>query len=108
MSPRSNERSFTLDLTRREAWIAHAALIEASKRRDTATGVADERRSEPTVSGVRTLIEEDRELGTDDVELLRDALIDYLGDAPIRDRAPGRSLLGRADEAVRSGTRGAR
>jgi len=38
-------------------------------------------------------------LDDEGVALLRDALVDYLGDAPVRDRAPGRALLRRTDEA---------
>jgi len=39
-------------------------------------------------------------LNDESVILLRDALVDYLGDAPVRDRAPGRTLLRRTDDAA--------
>jgi|AntRauMinimDraft_4_1070384.scaffolds.fasta_scaffold00038_39 hypothetical protein len=77
-----------------EAWVAHAALLDAGA---TAAAAGDET---PPQCRPRRHIECGRALDADGVELLRDALIDYLGDAPVRDRAPGRSLLRRVDAAV--------
>ncbi|RLM49358.1 hypothetical protein [Halorubrum sp. Atlit-28R] len=73
-----------------EAWVAHAALIEAARN-----ATDDEPYHRPIES-----IERGAPLDDEGVALLRDALVDYLGDAPVRDRAPGRALLRRTDDAT--------
>jgi hypothetical protein len=79
--------------SREEAWVAHAALLDACDRAaETGEDVARYRRP------LRD-IEQGRPLDPSEVALLRDALVEYLGDAPIRDRALGRALLERTDDA---------
>ncbi|ESS02903.1 MAG: hypothetical protein A07HR67_02410 [uncultured archaeon A07HR67] len=79
--------------SREEAWVAHAALLDACDRAaETGEDVARYRRP------LRD-IEQGRPLDPPEVALLRDALVEYLGDAPIRDRALGRALLCRTDDA---------
>jgi|GEM_PF-1248694 len=72
-----------------EAWVAHAALLAAGK---TAVDGGDD---DPPHVRPLGRIERKRSLAPEELTLLRDALIDYLGDAPVRDRAPGRALLRR-------------
>ncbi|WP_144799635.1 DUF7853 family protein [Halorubrum depositum] len=93
MTPPTNGN---LSLSREEAWIAHAALLDAGA---VAAAAGDD---PPAQRRPIRRIERDRALAPEGTELLRDALIDYLGDAPVRDRAPGRALLRRVDEAVES------
>jgi len=85
-----------IPLSREEAWVAHAALIAAG---EAAVDAGDDA---PAQCRPLRRIERDRALTPDGAALLRDALIDYLGDAPVRDRAPGRALLRRIDDAVES------
>lgn len=79
--------------SREEAWVAHAALLDA---RDRAVEAGDDaaRYRRPLRD-----IEQRRALDPSAAALLRDALVEYLGDAPIRDRALGRALLCRTDDA---------
>ncbi|SNR25756.1 DUF7853 family protein [Halorubrum vacuolatum] len=72
-----------------EAWVAHAALLAAGQ---TAVDGGDD---DPPHVRPLGRIERKRSLAPEELALLRDALIDYLGDAPVRDRAPGRALLRR-------------
>lgn len=96
MSPPTNADLPTPVASREEAWVAHAALLDAGALA-AADGDPDPPQCRP-----RRRLERGRALNAADIELLRDALIDYLGDAPVRDRAPGRSLLRRVDDAVES------
>jgi hypothetical protein len=77
--------------SREEAWVAHAALLDAAR---SATDDAEPYR------GPLESIERGEALDGDALVLLRDALVDYLGDAPVRDRAPGRALLRRTEDAA--------
>ncbi|EMA61580.1 DUF7853 family protein [Halorubrum kocurii] len=94
MVPPTTGNPIPLSLSREEAWVAHAALLDAG-----AAAVDDGDDAPPQCRPIRR-IERDRALTPDGAALLRDALIDYLGDAPVRDRAPGRALLRRIDDAV--------
>ena len=94
--PSRRTDAIDLTLSREEAWVAHAALLDACERAVDAGGeAAPYRRPIARIEG-------GDELDADAAALLRDALVDYLGDAPVRDRAPGRALLRRADDAVDS------
>ncbi|MUW14736.1 hypothetical protein GJ633_08695 [Halorubrum sp. CBA1125] len=77
--------------SREEAWVAHAALLDAAK-----DAPEDGRPYHQPLESI------ERGVPLDDrgVAMLRDALVDYLGDAPVRDRAPGRALLRRTDDAT--------
>jgi hypothetical protein len=96
MTPPTNGDRIRLSLSREEAWVAHAALLDAG------AAAADDGDDAPAQCRPIRRIERDRPFAPDGAELLRDALIDYLGDAPVRDRAPGRALLRRVDDAVES------
>jgi hypothetical protein len=91
MTPPTTDGPPAPTTSREEAWVAHAALLDAAQRA-TDEDVAYRRPIES--------IERGAALDDEDVALLRDALVDYLGDAPVRDRAPGRALLRRTDDAT--------
>jgi hypothetical protein len=91
MSPPTTDGPPAPTASREEAWVAHAALIDA------ATAATDDDR--PYHRPIES-IERGAALDDEDIALLRDALVDYLGDAPVRDRAPGRALLRRTDDAA--------
>lgn len=94
MTPQSNDGRTAFEFTREEAWVAHAALLAASE--EAVDGGDD---APPQLRPVRS-IERERALDAAELELLRDALVNYLGEAPIRDRAPGRSLLEGIEETL--------
>jgi len=96
MTPPTNGDRIRLSLSREEAWVAHAALLDAG------AAAVDAGDDAPAQCRPIRRIERDRALASEGAELLRDALIDYLGDAPVRDRAPGRAVLRRVDDAVES------
>ena len=91
MTPPTTDGPPAPTTTREEAWVAHAALLDAAQNA-TDDDAAYHR---PIAS-----IERGTALDDEGVALLRDALVDYLGDAPVRDRAPGRALLRRTDDAA--------
>lgn len=96
MTPPTTGEPIPLSLSHEEAWVAHAALVDAG---EAAADAGDD--APPQCRPIRR-IERGRPLAPRGAALLRDALVDYLGDAPVRDRAPGRELLRRVDEAVES------
>ncbi|GAA0724460.1 hypothetical protein J2744_002368 [Halorubrum trapanicum] len=91
MTPPTTDGPPAPTTSREEAWVAHAALLDAAQ---SATD-DDAPYHRPIES-----IERGTALDDEGVALLRDALVDYLGDAPVRDRAPGRALLRRTDDAA--------
>jgi hypothetical protein len=91
MTPPTTDGPPAPTTSREEAWVAHAALLDAAQSA-TDEDVAYRRPIES--------IERGAALDDEDIALLRDALVDYLGDAPVRDRAPGRALLRRTDDAT--------
>ncbi|WP_123623205.1 hypothetical protein [Halorubrum sp. CSM-61] len=101
MTPPTTGDPIPLSPSREEAWVAHAALLDAG---EAAFDAGDD--APPQHRPIRR-IERGRPLAPRDAVLLRDALIDYLGDAPVRDRAPGRALLRRIDDAVEPDDRSA-
>lgn len=96
MSPSTNWNRNPLSFTREEAWIAHAALLDAG------AAAVDAGDDAPAQCRPIRRIERDRPLGPRDAVLLRDALVEYLVDAPLRDREPGQALLSRVDDAIES------
>ena len=90
MSPPTADGPPAPTTSREEAWVAHAALIDA------ATAATDDDR--PYRRSIES-IERGAPLDDEGIALLRDALVDYLGDAPVRDRAPARALLRRTANA---------
>jgi len=101
MAPPTTGDPIPLSLSHDEAWVAHAALLDAG---EAAFDAGDD--APPQHRPIRR-IERDRPLEPREAVLLRDALVDYLGDAPVRDRAPGRELLRRVDDAVEPADRSA-
>ncbi|QWC19564.1 hypothetical protein [Halorubrum sp. 2020YC2] len=91
MTPPTTDGPPAPTTTREEAWVAHAALLDAARN-----ATDDETPYHRPIES----IERGAALDDEDVALLRDALVDYLGNAPVRDRAPGRALLRRTDDAA--------
>ncbi|WP_144924136.1 DUF7853 family protein [Halorubrum salsamenti] len=96
MTPPTTGDPIPLSLSREEAWVAHAALLDAG------AAAVDAGDDAPAQCRPIRRVERERPFAPGDAVVLRDALIDYLGDAPVRDRAPGRALLRRVDDAVES------
>ena len=114
--PRDDVDGLAFD--REEAWVAHVALLAACERfadTETDTVAALEADTAP-VDAVENpphrrplrRIERGEPLGDEGTALLREALVDYLGDAPVRDRAAGRALLRRTASTVESPSDGIR
>ncbi|GAB6879255.1 hypothetical protein JCM17823_15290 [Halorubrum gandharaense] len=93
MTPPSEDRP-TFDPTREEAWVAHVALLAAGE-----AAVDDGDETPPQLRAVRA-IESDADLDREELAMVHDALVDYLGEAPVRDRAPARSALRDASAAL--------
>lgn len=87
MSPTTCHGPDGIDLSREEAWVLHAAVLDHVERL-----VAADRSPDRAVA-VLTRIESCEPLDTDDRNLVRDALSTYLTDAPDRDRSPAREVL---------------
>ena len=95
MTPPHDE-SARLPSSTAEAWVAHAALLDAYERAVDA-GNDGGRHGE-----VLEQIEAGCALDRAGRVLLCEALVEYLADAPLRDRAVGRTLLRRTREDVTS------
>ena len=95
MSPPQDE-STPLTTSDAEAWVAHAALLDAYERAVDA--------GEDTTRYGRAIdqIEDGGVLDRTEQQLLRAALVEYLADAPLRDRAAARALLRRTRERTGS------
>ncbi|WP_096390724.1 DUF7853 family protein [Halopenitus persicus] len=94
MTTSAHEGSTTLDLSRKGAWVAHAALVR-SGREATEAG-----ETQPVERRLLEKIEDDEPFDAAELSALRDALVSYLGDAPVRDRAPGRDVLRTVTAAI--------
>ncbi len=111
--PRDDADGLAFD--REEAWVAHAALVAACEQFAAENGAAAS--VETNATRVDTAenpphrrplcsIERGDPLDGEETALLREALVDYLGDAPVRDRAAGRALLRRTSPAAESPSNG--
>ncbi|WP_338740160.1 hypothetical protein [Haloplanus salilacus] len=88
MSPTTRHGPDGVDCSREEAWVLHAAILDHVRR------VVAADRSPDRAMGVLERVEASDPLDHADRSLVRDALVAYLdGDAPERDRAPGRAIL---------------
>lgn len=76
-----------VDCSREEAWVLHAAMLDHIER------MVDGDRSPERAVDVLERVEAGGRLAPADRRLVREALVGYLGDAPERDREPGRTLL---------------
>ena len=87
------DRTRLLDVTREEAWVVHAALMEQLQ--------ADDDR-DPDAVEVDALgaLEDARRFNYEELHAVREALVEYLVDAPLRDRPAGRTALRTADAAL--------
>ena len=91
MTPPQDE-STRLTTSDTEAWIAHAALLDAYER---AVDVGEDGNR---YRRVLCRIEDDNPLDRSGRQLLRAALVEYLADAPLRDRAAARAVRRRTRE----------
>lgn len=86
----------TLDLTDEEAWVLHAGVLHHLKRE------AD--RDNPAPDAVALLNTLEREtspvLDADDLRLVKSVLVEYIADAPPRDRAACRRVLSQVRRVV--------
>jgi len=94
MTPPAHGRSTALDLSREEAWIAHVALLRAAEK------AVDDGAESPAELELVRRIEDVTPFDEEGLTLLREALVSYLTDAPLRDRAPGRAALRSVDAAL--------
>ena len=88
------DRTTLLDVSREEAWVVHAALIERLRTQDERDPHA------PAVDALRALETAPERFTGEEVRAIRDALVEYLVDAPLRDRPPGRRALRRTEAAL--------
>lgn len=87
MTEPAHEEPAAVEFSREEAWVVHDALLSAI---EAAVDAGVESPAE-----LRTLraVEADEGFDERDLDRIGDALVSYLGDAPLRDRAPGRTAL---------------
>lgn len=79
----------TLDLDREEAWVLHAGLLEHLQRE------AEDGNPAPVAVALLTALESETNpvLGGEELRLVRSVLVEYMADAPLRDRAICRGVL---------------
>ncbi len=77
-----------LDLTREQAWVAHAAVLDHLER---AVGADDD--PECHLAVLEALEAGDAEFERAELQVLADALRTHLKDPPARDDGPGRAAL---------------
>lgn len=94
MTAPAHENPAALEFTREEAWVVHAALLESVE------AALDAGEESPAEIGLLRELEGDATYDTVELTLVRDALVSYLGDAPLRDRAPGRAALRNIHAAI--------
>lgn len=88
MSRTPTDQHTALDLSRSEAWVVHAALLERIERESDADNDV-----EREIALLRGIEDDDLSLDSTDRDVLREALSTYLADAPGRDRVPGQTVL---------------
>lgn len=87
MTAPAHEDSAASEFTREEAWVVHTALLASIE------DALDAEEESPAEIGLLRELEAEETFDTVELTLIRDALVSYLGDAPLRDRAPGRAAL---------------
>jgi hypothetical protein len=97
MTPPQDE-STHLTTSDTEAWVAHAALLDAYER------AVDVGEDGSRYQRVLCRIENGNPLDRSGRQLLRAVLVEYLADAPLRDRAAARAVLRRTREYAGSPT----
>ncbi|WP_251328716.1 hypothetical protein [Haloplanus pelagicus] len=96
MSPATCHGPDGVDLSREQAWVLHAALLDHVER------TVDAGRSPDRAVAILERTETCEPLDPADRALVRDALTTYLTDAPARDRKPARAILTALDGQVSS------
>lgn len=80
----------TLELTLDEAWVLHTGLLRHLKRE------AERENPAPEALSLLATLEHQTSpvVDADGLRLVRQVLVEYMADAPLRDRAACRSILG--------------
>ncbi|WP_251342199.1 hypothetical protein [Haloplanus halophilus] len=91
MSPSTCHGPDGVDLSREEAWVLHAAVLDHVER------TVEAGRSPDRGVAILKRIEACEPLDPADRAIVRDALATYLPDAPERDRASARAILAALD-----------
>ncbi|WP_435146567.1 hypothetical protein [Halobaculum sp. P14] len=91
------DRPTVLSFTREEAWVAHVALLAQLR---AAVDADDSKPDYPEVDALEAVEADSDRFEPQHVRVIRDALVSYLGDAPVRDRAPGRDALQAVNAAL--------
>ncbi|MFB6177401.1 MAG: hypothetical protein ABEI99_09710 [Halobaculum sp.] len=85
-----------LSFSRAEAWVVHDALRAAVR------GAAEsDEPLEPEVDLLRSIEAGEEQFSHGETEVVRDALVSYLTDAPLRDQKPGRDAIRRIRSELR-------
>lgn len=89
MTASAHDNPATLDLTHEQAWVLHTGILRYLERMAAHDDPAPE-----AVSLLHTLEREtDPALDADALRLVQTVLVEYMADAPVRDRAACRSVL---------------
>lgn len=96
----AHDAAVSLELTRREAWVVHAALLGHIERS------LDEGDESPLAVSLLEAIERDgRAFDETELRLLRDALAEHLIDPPVSDRPTAERLLAAVEDALQTAPR---
>jgi hypothetical protein len=79
-----------LGFTRAEAWVVHHALLASVE-----SALDSEECPEPELDLLRAVEAGEERFSRPEAEVVRNALVAYLSDAPLRDQKPGRDALRR-------------
>lgn len=79
-----------------EAWVVHDALLAAVE-----DAAESDERLEPEIDLLESLEAGEERFAKRETEVVQDALVSYLSDAPLRDQKPGRDALRRIRSALR-------
>ena len=99
MTSSAHDSRVTLDLGPEEAWVLHASLLDYLEREADAGNPAP-----AALSLLRTLERATSpELDLEGLRLVQTVLVEYMGDAPLRDRATCRAILARVRGSLEQG-----
>jgi len=93
----AHDHAASLDLTRQEAWVIHAALLDHIER-----SLAEGDEAPQSVSLLERMEADGDAFTPAQLRLLREALAEYLVDPPARDRPTAERLLVAIEDAMES------
>ena len=88
----TRERCVTVDLTREQSWMLHAALVDHIDR-----AIDDGRTPSDAIDALKHVEGDETCLDASQRSLVRDAVVSFLDDAGARDRATGGAVLDAID-----------